>query len=100
MRRVYYAYAIRLAHHPVTIQIGLFVAALFIFAHMVHVAKVVQNMLSTSLGNVPQFVFNALMHGEVLTLIALGVMTFVLLSLGWRTLTLPRMVMQTSRVYT
>ena len=100
MRRVYYAYGIRLAHHPVTIQIVLFVVALFTFAQMVHVHKVIQNMLGTSLGNVPHFILNTLMHGEVLTLIALGVMTFVMLSLGWRAVTLPYTALRSTQAYT
>ena len=97
MRRVYYAYGLRLVQHPVTLQIGLFVLALLVFAKMVHVAKVMQSLLGTSVGNLPQFVFNTLMHGEVLTLIAIGTMTFTILSLGWQVV--PRVMLGSTKSY-
>ncbi len=93
MRKVYYTFATRIVRHPITLQVGLFTAALFVFADMVHVSKVIENLLQTSVGSMPTFVLNALMRGEVLTLIAIGVMVFVALSLptqAWRLLA-PRM---------
>lgn len=84
MRRVYYAYTLRMVFSLVTAQMMLFVAALYVFAQTVFVAKVIQNLLDTPLGSLPRFVFDTFMHGEALTLIAIGVMTFVGLSLGLR----------------
>ena len=85
MRRVYYTFALRVAQHPITIQIALFVLALGVFAKLVHVSRIMDTFLSTSLQNVPQYVFNTILHafmrGEVLTLIAVGVLTFIALSL-------------------
>jgi len=81
MRRVYYTFAIRIATHPVTMQGALFVLALLVFARMVHVRSVIDNLLATSLGKVPSFLTNAVINGEVLTLIAVGVMIFTLLSI-------------------
>lgn len=81
MRRVYYLYAMRIASHTVTLQLALFCFALFIFAKMVHVRSVIDNMLSVQLGSVPQFIANALLRGEVLTLMAMGVMAFTVASL-------------------
>ena len=81
MRRVYYAFALRVVTHPVIMKIGLFVLALLVFAKMVHVSRIVENVLSTPVGQVPQLAFNAVMRGEVLTLMAIGVMVFVALSL-------------------
>ncbi len=81
MRRVYYAFAMRVVQHPVTMKIGLLAVALVVFAEVVHVRKIVENLLSAPLGSVPQLAFNAVMRGEVLTLLAVGVMVFVALSL-------------------
>lgn len=81
MRRVYYTFAMRVVTHPITTQCALFVLALSVFARMVHVRSVIDNLLSTSLGKVPSFLTNAVLNGEMLTLIAIGVMVFTLLSI-------------------
>lgn len=93
MRRVYLAFAQRVAVHPLTLQVGLFAVALATFAKLVHVHRIVEGLLSTSLGNVPTYVYNtvagALLRGEVLTLMTIGVMVFVALSVPlqvWRLL--------------
>ncbi len=87
MRRVYAVFAWRMATHPITMQVGLFGAALLIFAKLVHVSRVADSMLSTSLNNLPSYLFNtvwhAFMRGEVLTLIAVGVIVFSALSIPW-----------------
>jgi hypothetical protein len=91
MRRVYYLFAVRVAKHPITLQLVLFVGAALVFAKLVHVHRVLQSLSETSLGGVPEYVYNtvlhALMRGEVLTLLALGAMIFVALSVPiqvWR----------------
>ncbi len=87
MRRVYAVFAWRLAMHPVTMQVGLFGVALLILAKLVHVSRVADSMLSTSLSNLPNYLFNTVVHafmrGEVLTLIAVGVIVFTALSIPW-----------------
>jgi len=85
MRRVYYAFARRIVTHPITVQSGLFVLALMVFARTVHVRSIIGNFLSINVGQVPTFLVNAVFqHGEVLTLIAIGVMIFTLFSLPLR----------------
>ncbi|MDC1205514.1 hypothetical protein N8083_01560 [Candidatus Pacebacteria bacterium] len=95
MRRVYYMFAKRIATHSITVQISLFSLALFVFAKMVHVRSVIDNMLATELGNLPYFITGAVSQGEALTFIAIGAMTFTLLSLPFqvRSQFLPRMRM-------
>jgi len=87
MRRVYSVFAWRLASHPITLQVGLFGVALLVFAKLVHVSRVAESMLSTPLNNLPNYLFNtvssAFMRGEVLTLIAVGVIVFTALSIPW-----------------
>lgn len=89
MRRVYATFAARLITHPVTVQVVLLVVSVVAFAQLVHVKRVVENLLATELGSLPGFVFNALTKGEWLTVLALGVMVFTAFSLQWRLL-LPR----------
>lgn len=91
MRRVYYHFGLRIAQHPVTTQLALFVLALALFAKLVHVSRVMDGLLSTALGNVPHYMTATVTHaaksGEVLTLLSIGVMMFVALSLPlqvWR----------------
>lgn len=81
MRRIYAAFALRIATHQVTVYAALFTLALYVFGETVHVQRIVETLLGTPLGNVPAYVGKALMHGEVLTLIAIGVMVFVGLSI-------------------
>lgn len=87
MRRVYTVFAWRLSTHPITLQVGLFGVALLVMAKLVHVSRVVDSLLSTSLGNLPNYLFNtvssAFARGEVLTLIAVGVIVFTVLSIPW-----------------
>ena len=94
MRRVYHAFALRVVTHPVIMKIGLFMLALLVFAKLVHVSKVLENIFSTTVGQAPghlfNIIFNAALAGEVLTLLAIGVMVFVALSL-------PRNVVQLFR---
>lgn len=77
MRRIYYTYVLRTVSGLGAVQIALFAVALYAFAEMVHVHKLIQNMMAVSVGDLPQFILNAFMRGEVLTLIAIGVMAYV-----------------------
>jgi hypothetical protein len=76
MRRVYYAFAIRLMTHPLLVSGVVFGAALVLFARNVHVERVVDAFLSIPVGSVPQFIVSALAQGEVVTLCSL-------VAMGW-----------------
>jgi hypothetical protein len=84
MRQIYFAFARRIATHEITMQIALFALALLVFAKMVHVASVVNNFMHIPVANVPNFIFTAVSHGEVVTLLAIGAMMFTALSLPLR----------------
>lgn len=81
MRRVYYAFARRIITSQITMQIAIFALALFAFAKLVFVRSVIDNMLATQVENLPAFMIGAVSQSEVITLITIGVMLFVLLSL-------------------
>ena len=93
MRRVYTVYAARIVGSELLLYGAVFLTALAVFAKMVHVAKVFENLSSQTLGNMPAFALHAVMRGEVVTLAAIGVMVFAALSIQWRlrTFILPRL---------
>ncbi len=82
MRRVYYAYTLRLATHPLVLATVVFGTALVVFARHVHVARIIEALESMPLASVPSYVFNALTYGEAVTLLALGFMCFASLFAG------------------
>ena len=85
---MYFAFAVRVLKHPMVLQLALFGLALMVFAQMVHVKRIVDTLLEMPVGSVPKYVLNAFVHGEMLTLIAIGAMVFVSLSVPmhvWRT---------------
>lgn len=79
MRRVYYAFALRLVTHPLTISAVSFSTGLFLFARMVHVAEIMRALQSMPLGSVPAYVMSALTKGEALTLLSMAVMGIAIL---------------------
>ena len=80
MRRVYYAYTLRIATHPALISAVLFVAGVYGLSVMVHVASIIENILALQVGSLPEYIFNALVHAELFTLVFLGIIIFSLLS--------------------
>lgn len=84
MRRIYFIFAVRIVEHPITLQVATFGLALVVLAKLVHVHRVTESFLSTSVGHLPQYLFNtvasAFMRGEVLTLLVVGVLIFTALS--------------------
>ena len=91
MRRVYTVFAARIASHKLTLNLALFAVALTVFREVVFVKRVLETMSDMPLSGLPQFALNTLMRGEVVTLVAMGVMIFTALSIPWqiRSLRLP-----------
>lgn len=75
MRRVYYAYAIRLLMSRATAYLAALALALIVFAQMVSVSAVFHNMLSVRVGEIHRFFISAFLNTEVWTLLVLGVCT-------------------------
>ena len=75
------AFAMRMMTSQVTVQIALFTLALYVFGELVFVKRIVETLVNTPLGHMPTYVANAFMNAEMLTLITIGVMVFVGLSL-------------------
>ena len=81
MRRVYYAYTMRLAKHPVTAHAVILLASVFVFARLVHVAAVFNNVSGVELGQLGSYILTTVMSADVATLAVIGIVCFTLLSL-------------------
>ncbi len=76
MRRVYYAYAIRLVTLPGVPQGFMMLGALIALTYFVSLGNVIQNMESVGMSGLGQFAYNAVTNTEAWTLLLLGVMIF------------------------
>ena len=92
MRRVYYAYALRIATAQVTLFTLAGVVLGVLLAQALHVAAIVRNVLAVPLGQVPSYLYSALLSTELWTLFLFGATCMLLLSvpvqswsLRWRT---------------
>lgn len=74
MRRIYYAAALRLTTHPIVANTLLFGLALVLFGRLVHVAKIIESFETLPLSHLPNYIFNALSHGEIFTLLSMAAM--------------------------
>lgn len=88
MRRVYYAYTLRLALHPFTTHGVLLAGCFFLMTYFVSFTHVVNNLLNIKVGQLGQYVATALADTELWTLLLLGLIVFIGLSLRYR-LSLP-----------
>ena len=81
MRRVYYAYAIRMATHPFFIHGVVMGALLLVLTYFVSIPNVFVNTLDVRVGELAPHLFRALQETEVWTLLILGSLIFTTLSL-------------------
>ena len=84
MRRVYYAYAIRLATTPGVAQGFLMLAVLIGLTRFVSLGNVVRNLMGVEVGHVGTFFYNAVTNTEAWTLLLLGVFIYAVLSLRFK----------------
>lgn len=96
MRRVYYAFAIRTATHPLVVHGILFMGSLYALKVLVSITSIINNMRQIELGNLDTYILHALMHAQFWTLACIGVIFFTLISLNF-SLKSPKMAhMQTA----
>jgi ABC-type dipeptide/oligopeptide/nickel transport system permease component len=84
MRRVYYAYALRLATLPGIPQGFMMLAALIALTYFVSIGNVINNMVNVGFNGIGQFAYNAITNTEAWTLLILGVMIFSALSFRFK----------------
>lgn len=87
MQRVYYSYGLSVVSHRMFWQ-GVFLpVAAFFLAKWLHVASIVNNLLSVPVGGAPKFVWNSFVeaatHGELMTVVTLVVAGAVTVSAGY-----------------
>ena len=81
MRRVYYAFAIRLATHKATLHLVALVVLGYVLTKLVFVAKVFDNLASRELGEVVPTLVRMVGNADLLTLVVLGAVIMTALSL-------------------
>lgn len=81
MRRVYYAYALKMATHPIAFHIVLLILSAYALVSLVSVSNILRNMLSTRLEDLATYIMHAFMHANVPTLISVSVILLTLISL-------------------
>ena len=89
MRRIYYAYAMRLATHTVTLHVAVLAILVYALAALVHVDKVLQNIASAQVGDLGAKLLQVAAQADALSLLVFGVLIFTVLSLPLR---IPRLV--------
>ena len=90
MRRVYYSFGISILTSRIFVHTVLLAVGLYGVKVMVHVASFINNLKTVKVGNLDNFMFNALTHTDVLTLLSIGIVVFALLSFNFGVLSLPR----------
>jgi hypothetical protein len=83
MRRIYYAFAIRLGTHPISLSLAIFVVSLYVLAKLVFVAKVVDGFLAIPRSEIIPHALKVLNNADGLSLIVFGVCIMALLSVGF-----------------
>ena len=96
MRRVYYAFALRLGTHPLLLNSVLLTVSVYGLSVMVNVASIFRNLRIMQVNRLDNFAANAILHTDTLTLLFFGLVIFSMLSFNFTILKAPRMVrMQT-----
>jgi hypothetical protein len=84
MRRIYYAYALRLVTLPGVPQGFLMLASLIALTYFVSIGNVIENLMGAQVGHVGTFAYNAITNTEAWTLLILGVFIFSLFSFRFK----------------
>lgn len=84
MRRVYYAYSIKLATHPVILHGILMIAFLIALTYYVSIRDIINNVMNIEVGHLGTYAYNAVTNTEIWTLFLVGAFIFSLLSLRFK----------------
>jgi hypothetical protein len=84
MRRVYYAYMIRLVTLPGVPQGFLTLFALIGLTYFVSIRSVISNFLQVPVGNLDTFAYNAVTNADAWTLLFTGLIIYSLLSFQFK----------------
>lgn len=84
MRRVYYAYVLAIALHPLTLHIAALTFAGYLLARLVHVAVIYQGFLNVRLGDLGPYALTVIRYADGATLAVATLAVMIGLSLLWR----------------
>lgn len=84
MRRVYYAFALRISLHWATLHAFAFGLLLYSLAALVHVDMVLNNIASTQVGDLGAKLIKVVFQADVLSVGVFGLLLFTVLSLSLR----------------
>lgn len=73
MRRIYYAYALRLSLHSVTLSLVVFAVSLYALGKLVFVERVVEGFLNIPVRELVPHTIRVLGYADALTLVVFGV---------------------------
>lgn len=88
MRRVWYTYTLSVFTRSSTVWGIAFGASVIGFWKLVSITSIVHNFLTVPVGHAPAYILQSMMQAEFLALIAFGIITFTILSVGIK-ITLP-----------
>ena len=72
MRRVYYAFALKLVSHPLVAHGVLLVASVFFLTYFVSFPNIFANMLEVKVGELHTYFIESMLHTEIWTVVLLG----------------------------
>ena len=84
MRRVYYAFALRLALHPIFFHALLLGLSIFALSRVVSIPNILVNLMDVKVGELAQFFVGAFLYTETITIVWLTIILLTFSSLLWR----------------
>ncbi len=84
MRRVYYAYALKMVTLPGVPQGFFMLASIIALTYFVSIGNVIENLMQAPVGHIGVFLYNAVTNTEAWTLLILGVFIYSLFSFRFK----------------
>lgn len=83
MRRVYYAFALRLGTSPLMIHGLLLGASMYTLSMIISIPSILNNIKGVRVGDLDNYIFNTVLNTEFWTLALIGIIFFTVLSLNF-----------------
>lgn len=81
MRRVYYAFCLRLVSHPVSVHSGILMASFLVLSQAISIPSIWANIMEIKVGEVAGYLFKALVSTQFAVQILLSIMAAAVISL-------------------
>lgn len=80
MRRVYYAFFLRVGTHPLTLHLAVFALGIVALAQVVSIPNILANLMDVKVSEVAGYLFSALLNTEFITV---AILSLIVLNLSW-----------------